>query len=229
MKIQDVRRLRLAQLIKEKYEDKQSVFVAETGENQGEVSALLKNKSFGEKKARKIEEKCGMPAGWLDMAPAEGGEEEEDFAVPDDGSFEIIPQLDVEASCGHGKFQDYVQVKGGLVFKSETLRQWGITPNNGRIIYASGQSMEPTIQHGRVVLINTSETEPVDNKVFLICDSDGGIVLKRLVREYDSASGDMIWKMRSDNTNKRDFPDKPLPDGEHVTIVGRAVWNDSVL
>lgn len=61
-----VRRARLAQLIDERYKS-QADFVAKTGENQGEVSALLKNKSFGEKKARSIEVKCGLPAGWLDI------------------------------------------------------------------------------------------------------------------------------------------------------------------
>lgn len=70
MEIQDIRRARLAQLIQEKYEGSQAKFVDETGENQGEVSGLLRTKAFGEKKARKLEEKCGLPRGWLDTDPA---------------------------------------------------------------------------------------------------------------------------------------------------------------
>jgi hypothetical protein len=69
MEIQYIRRLRLAQLIQEKYEGSQAKFVDETGENQGEVSGLLRAKSFGERKARKLEEKCGLPRGWLDIDP----------------------------------------------------------------------------------------------------------------------------------------------------------------
>lgn len=64
----DIRRKRLALLIQEKYDNSQASFVSATGENQGEVSALLKNKSFGEKKARSIEEKCLLPVGWLDIS-----------------------------------------------------------------------------------------------------------------------------------------------------------------
>lgn len=64
--IQDIRRVRLAQLISERY-NSQADFVSSTGENQGEVSGLLKTKSFGEKKARKIEVKAGLPIGWLDV------------------------------------------------------------------------------------------------------------------------------------------------------------------
>lgn len=81
MNIQDIRRERLRQLIADRYKS-QADFVAATGENQGEVSALLKDKSFGEKKARKLELKCGLPAGWLDevesapnASPAEGRQE----------------------------------------------------------------------------------------------------------------------------------------------------------
>lgn len=65
MTTSDIRRARLAQLIEQKY-GSQAIFVAATDESQSEVSGLLKEKSFGEKKARKIEVKCGLPIGWLD-------------------------------------------------------------------------------------------------------------------------------------------------------------------
>jgi hypothetical protein len=71
MDIQSIRRARLAQLIADKYHGSQAAFVDATNANQGEVSALLKSKSFGEKKARKIEGECGVPAGWLDT-PLDG-------------------------------------------------------------------------------------------------------------------------------------------------------------
>jgi len=67
MNTQTIRRVRLAQLIKDHYDGSQARFVEVTGENQGEVSALLRDKSFGEKKARKIELKCKLPHGWLDL------------------------------------------------------------------------------------------------------------------------------------------------------------------
>lgn len=66
MDIQSIRRSRLAELISQKYGGSQAKFIEQTGENQGEVSGLLRSKSFGEKKARKLEEKCSLPKGWLD-------------------------------------------------------------------------------------------------------------------------------------------------------------------
>ena len=66
MNIQDVRRARLKQLIKEQFNNRQADFIAATEINQGELSGLLRKKSFGEKKARSVELSVGIARGWLD-------------------------------------------------------------------------------------------------------------------------------------------------------------------
>ena len=63
---ESLRRHNLRQWIDRLHQGRQAQFVAETGINQGELSALLKNKTFGERKARKIEQQAGMPQRWLD-------------------------------------------------------------------------------------------------------------------------------------------------------------------
>lgn len=71
------RRRRLHELIATRYHGRQVDFVRESGESQSEVSGILNgNKSFGEKKARKIENTLGLPHGWLDAVDA-------DTAVPE--------------------------------------------------------------------------------------------------------------------------------------------------
>jgi hypothetical protein len=65
MDIQDIRRARLGELIS-RY-GSQANFTRETGESQSEISGLLRAKSFGERKARKLEVKCNLPAGWFDQ------------------------------------------------------------------------------------------------------------------------------------------------------------------
>lgn len=71
MEIQDIRRARLAELI-QRY-GSQAKFIDETGENQSEISRLLRDKSFGERKARKLEVKCNLPSGWFDRPPGSNG------------------------------------------------------------------------------------------------------------------------------------------------------------
>lgn len=75
METQDIRRRRLRQLIEDRYDGSQAKLVEATGENQGEISALLRSKSFGEKKARKLEQKLDLPAGWLDQRDEPDSEE----------------------------------------------------------------------------------------------------------------------------------------------------------
>ena len=64
--IAELRRRNLREWINRLHQGRQIDFVSATGINQGELSALLKNKPFGERKARKIEHSAGMPALWLD-------------------------------------------------------------------------------------------------------------------------------------------------------------------
>lgn len=65
--IQTTRRERLRQLIEDRFGGRQSALVEEIGINQGELSGLLKTKSFGEKKARSLEEQLKLPSKWLDQ------------------------------------------------------------------------------------------------------------------------------------------------------------------
>ena len=70
MNITELRRTNLRQWIDERYGGRQALFAQTAAVNPGELSALLKNKSFGEKKARKIEQAAAMPAMWLDTVHA---------------------------------------------------------------------------------------------------------------------------------------------------------------
>lgn len=65
------RRKQLRRWIDEHFEGSQMAFIASTNDgekqvNQGELSALLKKKSFGEKRARSLERQAHMPPRYLD-------------------------------------------------------------------------------------------------------------------------------------------------------------------
>ncbi|NUA26130.1 S24 family peptidase [Cupriavidus basilensis] len=182
------------------------------------------------------QETIGCSATWLSTGippmvsgsrpEAEAGDE---TRVPTGDEFALVPQLDIAAACGEGQFVDHVVVKGGLAFKRSSLRDFGVPEGSARIIYSSGGSMWPTIQDGRVVLLNLTDREPRDGKVYAICKPYDGLVLKRLVWDYHPSIGAQTWIMRSDNPDKNEHPDKILPPDDRTMIVGRAVWNDNKL
>jgi phage repressor protein C with HTH and peptisase S24 domain len=154
---------------------------------------------------------------------------EDELPQPTEEEFAIVPQLDIAAACGNGRFEDHVVVKGGLAFKKSFLREQGVPETAARIIYSDGGSMRPTIQDGRVVLINTAERSPIDGKIYAVCLPDGGLILKRLVHDYHPAVGGIVWILRSDNSDKAQFPDKILPPDDRTMVIGRAVWTDNIL
>lgn len=68
------RRRQLQRWIDEKFNGLQSAFIASTNDgnkqlNQGELSALLRTKSFGERRAASLEAQAHMPKGYLDQKP----------------------------------------------------------------------------------------------------------------------------------------------------------------
>ena len=59
------RRARLLDWLNSRFDGNQAAMVRATQINQGELSSLLKSKSFGEKRAASIEAAAKMPAGYL--------------------------------------------------------------------------------------------------------------------------------------------------------------------
>jgi phage repressor protein C with HTH and peptisase S24 domain len=198
-------------------------------------------RNIGRDFARRVESAFKKENGWMDTAEGwPSAPAQVSFHVaeqiapygppsPTEDEFTLVPQLDVSASCGSGAFVDHVVVKGGLAFKKSSLRDFGIPENAARVIYASGGSMEPSIQDGCVVLLNTADNDPREGRVYAICQPDGSLVLKRLIHDYNPATGQHEWIMRSDNPNKTMHPDKRLPPDSRTMIAGRAVWNDNRL
>jgi phage repressor protein C with HTH and peptisase S24 domain len=154
---------------------------------------------------------------------------EQGLPNPTTDEYVLVPQLNIEAACGEGRFHDHVIVDGGKTFAKSELRDLGVPEYAARLIYAAGGSMSPKIQDGRAVLINLEDREPRDNKIYAICMPDGGLVLKRLIWDFHPAVGQQTWIIRSDNPDKMTFPDKLLPPDDRTMIAGRAVWTDSLL
>lgn len=190
------------------------------------LARLLKTSTAYLLTGEKQHDRAGLYVPFLSAMEAP---EDIDLPNPTEDEFSMVPQLDIAAACGDGKYVDHVVVKGGLAFKRSSLRDFGVPEHAARIIYASGGSMSPQIQDGCVVLLNTADRTPKEGKIFAICTPDGGLVLKRLIWDYHPTMGAQTWIMRSDNPDKSAHPDKILPPDDRTMIIGRAVWNDNRL
>lgn len=106
-----------------------------------------------------------------------------------------------------------------IFFRTDWLRRRGFKPYKLIAIKIHGHSMEPTLFHDDVVVINTEDIEPKDGEVFAF-NFEGEPVVKRLQR--DAAT----WWMTSDNPDQRRYPRKECSDA-HCIILGRVVHRQS--
>ena len=148
-----------------------------------------------------------MPAGATTVAssPAASPEMDEDVLMVDFAE-------DVRAAAGSGAmvFEEAADLQ--VAVPRTVLPRWVST--RGLIcIRAAGDSMEPTLSDGHLILLDRSQIEPIDNKVFVI-HTDDGLVVKRVRKTEDG------WQMTSDNPK---YKSRPL--GEWDQNVGRVAWS----
>lgn len=134
------------------------------------------------------------------------------------GQFEMIPLLDVRVSAGAGVWtEDRANTRYSLAFLNGWLRRNGYRPEDLKLLEVRGDSMEPRIYDGDIVLIDISDTTPRSGRVYAIVYQDW-VYLKRLIVRMDGTV-----EVRSDNPN---YPPELVPrdDQDRLRIVGRCVW-----
>ena len=119
---------------------------------------------------------------------------------------------DVRAAAGSGEMVFYEAEQLKVEIPRTLLPGWA-RPRGLSCIRAAGDSMEPTLNDGDMILLDSTQTEPMDGKVFVLHTEDG-LVVKRLRASDDG------WTMTSDNPAYR-----PRPVGEWDQSVGRLAWS----
>jgi phage repressor protein C with HTH and peptisase S24 domain len=93
----------------------------------------------------------------------------------------------------------------------------GVDPAHVGLEIAAGDSMVPTIQHGDVLLIDTSDQEFAQYGIYVL-EIEGERLVKRVQRKLDGS-----LTLISDNPSyERDF--LPTDKAASVRAVGRVVW-----
>ena len=91
-----------------------------------------------------------------------------------------IEELDVRASAGDGLTGENEKVVGAWRVPTEVVRFYSTAPASDlRIITVMGDSMEPTLQPGQRVLVDTGDCTPSPPGVFVVWDGLG-LVVKRV-------------------------------------------------
>ncbi|MBK5958762.1 hypothetical protein CCR97_11150 [Rhodoplanes elegans] len=172
----------------------------------------------------KLAEVCRVSTDWLlsgveapvGSGPSAAAEKQAISGASDDVDRLIpIQRLAFRAAAGNGVLV-VDEDAGWTSFPAGTLQRIHVKPENARLMIAAGDSMRPTLEDGDPLLVDISDTEIIDGRVYVFSIGDQALV-KRLRRR----GAKLV--MRSDN--REHFPDEEeVPMVEPVRIIGRVRW-----
>ena len=132
------------------------------------------------------------------------------------GDGDYIGVSELSSAAGSGAVVDDERVTGRLKFRQAWLARHGLVARYCRVIHVLGESMEPTLVDGCVILVNRAGRQRRVGRVYVVRTEDG-LVVKRAGKDPAGA-----WQLVSDNPDKRTWPSRPWPpDAE---IVGEVTW-----
>lgn len=106
-----------------------------------------------------------------------------------------------------------------IYFRADWLQSKGYKPYDLVALKIVGQSMEPTLYANDMVVVNTSDKEPRDGRVYAV-NYEGEAVIKRMVRDSGA------WWLSSDNPDQRRYPRKECTEGSCI-VVGQVIHKQS--
>ncbi|EAB4071450.1 helix-turn-helix transcriptional regulator [Salmonella enterica] len=137
----------------------------------------------------------------------------------DSEEFVEIPLLNVSLSAGNGSCELEESSDFALVFRRYYLKKMGVSESAAKLVRVSGQSMEPTLNDGDVVGVNTQDTAIRDGKTYAIYQSD----LLRVKTLIATPTSVIIRSI-----NRDEYPDEVLDREDfqkNVRVIGRVFWS----
>lgn len=222
----DNRRARLRQWIEERYNGSQAAFVAAHKLNQGEISSLLKDKSFGSVKARNLEALTGMPERYLDdrtgdsllPAPTPVGVPSSSREEPPEG-YVRLPVM-CEASAGPGRAPLLEAVQPVDVLESYIRQKLNANPRNLQVLTARGGSMTGVIEDGDIMFVEPTH-EFTDDGIYILTLDD----LVRVKRLSVSITTGNVLIESNDGRKTEELPLREVADRLHIQGRVLGAWS----
>lgn len=134
--------------------------------------------------------------------------------------FAFLPRYAARAAAGAGQLAVSDEITENLAFRRDWLRKIGINPTQAFLLLADGDSMEPTIPDGSLMLVDGSISDPKDirNGAIYVIVRAGVVIVKRVQFKIDDSvvliSDNPIYERET--ISRQDMND--------LHFAGRVVW-----
>ncbi len=134
--------------------------------------------------------------------------------------FAFLPRYEARAAAGAGQLAVSEDVTDMLAFRRDWLRRLGINPAAAFLLAADGDSMEPTIPDGALMLVDGSIREPRDikNGAIYVIMRGGTVIVKRVQFRID----DSVVLISDNPIYEREIISRS--DMNDLHFAGRVVW-----
>lgn len=142
----------------------------------------------------------------------------EGYQVPKEASYVLVPRYDVGVGAGPGRSVHSEQIVDHLAFKADWIKRvMGLDPKQLALVSVRGDSMEPTLKEGDLLLLDRREAK-VRNDAIYVMRRDDDLIAKRLQRGFDGSV-----TIQSDNSayEKQIISQS---QSEQLHIIGRVIW-----
>ena len=133
-------------------------------------------------------------------------------------SWALLPVYDARVSAGPGRSIDNETVLHRIAFREEWVRSVSSAPlDQLAVIEVDGDSMEPTLRQGDMVLVDFGQKRPQRKDGIYVIRTDGGLQVKRLQVEIAANKISIL----SDN---KAYDTQRSVDPADIAVVGRVIW-----
>ncbi|MGL6025949.1 MAG: LexA family transcriptional regulator [Vibrio sp.] len=168
-----------------------------------------------------LAEKANVSIEWLatgKLRVVSGVEESaKQYAMPSlMDEFVMIPGYRIQVSAGHGALNpENMEPTRYLAFRRKWLNYRGFNEKDLAIVWAKGDSMEPTIHNNDTLVVHMARNKPQDGHIYIFRNGD-----ELFVKRYQSALGS--WRLISDNP-MYETVSIPKDEQHQFDVVGQVV------
>ena len=131
----------------------------------------------------------------------------------------LVKRLDIEVSAGMGaSTADWLPEREPLAFSRSWLNSKGYDEKNLSVVGVRGDSMEPHLMHGDILLVHSSTESPVDGCIYVVVHDDA-----LFVKSWQWRGGKRA-NLVSYNTTYDPVPIDLSTDEDTFRVVGRVIW-----